>query len=108
MNQLENCQARYRSNTCIGRTHTDGPDEFEPSKFDCIIIKHVRNGCYAYTVNILKFQTLLSFCSKLLLEMSAGIYKTFVSIANREYPYQKQSDLGLSCLSLHFWQATCN
>ena len=36
MNQLENCQARYRSNTWMGRTRTDGPDEFEPSKFDCI------------------------------------------------------------------------
>ena len=36
MNQLENCQARYRSNTWMGRTSTDGPDEFEPSKFDCI------------------------------------------------------------------------
>ena len=36
MNQLENCQARYRSNTWMGRTRTDGPDEFEPSKFDCM------------------------------------------------------------------------
>ena len=36
MNQLENCQARYRSNTWMGRTRTDGPDEFEPTKFDCI------------------------------------------------------------------------
>ena len=35
MNQLENCQARYRSNTWMGRTSTDGPDEFEPTKFDC-------------------------------------------------------------------------
>ena len=35
INQLENCQARYRSNTWMGRTRTDGPDEFEPSKFDC-------------------------------------------------------------------------
>ena len=35
MNQLENCQARYRSNTWMGRTRTDGPDEFEPTKFDC-------------------------------------------------------------------------
>ena len=38
MKQLENCQARYRSNTWMGRTRTDGPDEFEPSKFDCIYI----------------------------------------------------------------------
>ena len=36
MNQLENCQARYRSNTWMGRTRTDGPDEFEPTKFNCI------------------------------------------------------------------------
>ena len=36
INQLENCQARYHSNTWMGRTRTDGPDEFEPSKFDCI------------------------------------------------------------------------
>ena len=36
MNQLENRQARYRSNTWMGRTRTDGPDEFELSKFDCI------------------------------------------------------------------------
>ena len=36
MNQLENCQARYPSNTWMGRTGTDGPDEFEPTKFDCI------------------------------------------------------------------------
>ena len=40
MNQLENWQARYRSNTWISRTHTDGSDEIEPSKFDCI--KHIR------------------------------------------------------------------
>ena len=33
--KLENCQARYRSNTWMGRTRTDGPDEFEPTKFDC-------------------------------------------------------------------------
>ena len=37
MNQLENCQARYRSNTWMGRTRTDGPDEFEPTKFDCSV-----------------------------------------------------------------------
>ena len=35
MNQLENCQARYLSNTWMGRTSNGGPDEFEPSKFDC-------------------------------------------------------------------------
>ena len=36
MNQLVICQARYRLNTWMGRTRTDGPDEFESSKFDCI------------------------------------------------------------------------
>ena len=35
MNPIENWQGRYRSNTWMGRTCTDGPDEFEPSKFDC-------------------------------------------------------------------------
>ena len=34
MNQLENCQASYSSNTWKGRTRTDGIDEFEPWKFD--------------------------------------------------------------------------
>ena len=38
MNQFENCQARYRSNTWMGRTCTASPDEFEPSKFDCIYV----------------------------------------------------------------------
>ena len=37
MNQLENGQVRYLSNTWMGRTRTDGPDEFEPSKFDSIL-----------------------------------------------------------------------
>ena len=35
MKYLENCQSRYPSNPSMGRTRTDGPDEFEPSKFDC-------------------------------------------------------------------------
>ena len=39
MNQLENWQAKYRSNTWMSRTRTDGPDEFERSKFDCMFIK---------------------------------------------------------------------
>ena len=42
MNQLENCQARHRSNTWMGRTRTDGPDEFEPTKFDCTYIMENR------------------------------------------------------------------
>ena len=49
MNQLEICQARYRSNTWMGRTRIDGPDEFEPSKFDCNICfgrgKETSHGC---------------------------------------------------------------
>ena len=48
MNQLENCQARYRSNTWMGRTRTDGPDEFEPTKFDCTelaALEHLKNEC---------------------------------------------------------------
>ena len=42
----------------------------------------------------------------------AGIHKLLVRIANREDPDQtasfemKQSDLGLTCLSMPFWQAT--
>ena len=48
MNQLENCQARYRSNTWMGRTRTNGPDEFEPSKFDCILsMSHDQNVFHA-------------------------------------------------------------
>ena len=37
MNQLENWQARYHSNTWMSGTSTDVPDEFEPLKFDCYI-----------------------------------------------------------------------
>ena len=36
MNSLENCQTRYHSNLLMCRTCIDGPDEFEPWKFDCI------------------------------------------------------------------------
>ena len=37
-----------------------------------------------------------------------GPDQMFVRIANREDPDQvkKQSDLGLRCLSMYFWQAT--
>ena len=35
MNYLEKCRSRYLSNPLMGRTHTHGPDEFEPLKFDC-------------------------------------------------------------------------
>ena len=37
MNYLENCQSRYRSNPLMGRTRTDGPDGFEPLKFECTL-----------------------------------------------------------------------
>ena len=46
MDQLENCQARYSSNTWMGRTCTDGPDEFEPSKFDCSLDHIVGHDCF--------------------------------------------------------------
>ena len=40
----------------------------------------------------------------------AGIHKMLVRIVDREDPdqtlFQKQSDLGLWCLSRPFWQAT--
>ena len=47
MNQLEICQARYRSNTWMGRTRIDSPNEFEPSKFDCIYLgtKSMSTSC---------------------------------------------------------------
>ena len=51
MNQLENRQAGYRSNTWMGQTRTDGPDEFDPSKFDCI--SHIDYTVYPYKHQIL-------------------------------------------------------
>ena len=54
MNQLEICQARYRSNTWMGRTRTDSPDEFEPSKFDCIsVVLLMTNHETPYNLKIL-------------------------------------------------------
>ena len=47
------------------------------------------------TVNVKKFQTL-----------RAEIHTRLVRITNREDPDQKQSDLGLCCLSKPFWHAT--
>ena len=41
-----------------------------------------------------------------MLVIRAGIYKLPVRIANREDPLQKQSDLGLLCLSRPLLQAT--
>ena len=67
------------------------------------------------TVNVLKFCTLISFCSKKIMVIRAGIHKLLVRIANREDPdqtvssvqtqirmLQKQSDLGLRSLSRPF------
>ena len=50
-----------RSNTWMGRTRIDGPDEFEPSKFDCIfkvlvkLFEHLSNLVY-FSLNILGMQ----------------------------------------------------
>ena len=56
MNQLENCQARYRSNTWMGRTRTDGPDEFEPTKCDCMYILEIHClACYMLEIHLLDF-----------------------------------------------------
>ena len=41
-----------------------------------------------------------------MLVIGAGFHKLLVRIANREDRDQKQSDLGLCCLSVPFWQAT--
>ena len=41
-----------------------------------------------------------------MLVIRAGIHKLLVRIANRADPNQKQSDLGLCCLSRPFYQAT--
>ena len=45
-----------------------------------------------------------------MLVIRAGIHKTLVRIANREdldqISFQKQSKLGLCCLSKPYWQAT--
>ena len=40
-----------------------------------------------------------------MLVLGDGIHKMDVGIANKEDPDQKQSDLGLRCLSRLFWQA---
>ena len=54
-------------------------------------------------VNVLKFQTLflILFSSKILFFLD-GIHKIHVPIANREDLDQKQSDLGLHCLTRPF------
>ena len=55
MNQLENRKARYRSNTWMGRTRTDGPDEFEPSSqyilnWEKVILKSSQNTLTLYLI----------------------------------------------------------
>ena len=67
-------------------------------------------GTTAATVNVLKFRTLsLSVLNKMLVFM-AGIHKKYVRIANRKILIrlllQKQSDLGLRCLSMPLGQTT--
>ena len=56
MNYLENCQCRYHSNQSMGRTRTDGFDEFESLKFDCIRKKADVQRCvlYQYTIQVNK------------------------------------------------------
>ena len=60
------------------------------------------------TVNVLKFQTLFSFCSQLKCWLSWTEFfpkwqteKTLIRLF-----LQKQSDQGLFCLSMPYWQAT--
>ena len=60
-------------------------------------------------INVLKFQTLFSFCSEIKCGVSGLEYtKLLVRLTNSEDPDQtasKQSDLGLHCLSRLFgWQ----
>ena len=59
------------------------------------------------TVNLLIFRPLFSFCFQML-AIRAGIQKLLVRTANRKtlirLLLQKQSGLGLHCLSRLFWQ----
>ena len=61
------------------------------------------SGRRTQTINILKFQTFSLSVLKKMLIIWADIDKILVRIANREDPdqtaCQKQSDLGLRCLS---------
>ena len=72
MNQLENCQARYRSNTWMGRTRTDGPDEFEPSKFDCILYLSNTHKLHGHRLGVL--YTLMNGYSTSLHNIAPGKY----------------------------------
>ena len=49
-------------------------------------------------VNVLKFRTLCSFCSQMLV-IRAGIHKVLVKIANSRLLLLVHFDLGLHCLS---------
>ena len=61
-------------------------------------------------VNVLKLKKNLFLFSNKVYVFRAGIHKMPVRIANKEDPdqtaSQKQSDLGLPCLSWPFWQIT--
>ena len=59
-------------------------------------------------VNFLKFQTLFSlFLLNKMLVFRAGIHKMLFRISNSEDLVQKQSDMGLHCLSRPLcWQAS--
>ena len=63
-----------------------------------------------FTVNVAKFQTLTSFLFSKNVGYQCWNSQMHVRIASREGPdqtdSQKQSDLGLSCLSRLLWQAT--
>ena len=85
MNQLENCQARYRSNTWMGRTRTDGPDEFEPSKFDCMCLDpHQFKGENGIVKHVYFFKNRGVFCGSFLLFMyHVCLYYTFLSVRCR-------------------------
>ena len=64
---------------------------------------------FRHMVNILKFQTLFSFCSHKHVGYQGWNSQMLVNIENREEPeglLQKQSYLGLPCLSRFLWQAT--
>ena len=59
MNQIKNYQTRYSSNTWMGQTRTNGPDEFEPSKFDCILDVTLHAGDLLYILRGIIHQVML-------------------------------------------------
>ena len=67
--------------------------------------------CFMGMVNVLKFQTLFSFCSQIKCWFSGLEFTNFLSEQQTwntlvRLLLQKQSDLGLPCLSRPFWLAT--